>query len=172
MEIERKYLVDLKQVAWHDFAYHTIEQGYLSTNPVVRVRREDDTYYLTYKSQGLMVRQEENLPLTKDSYEHLIKKSDGNVITKRRYLIPYTYVPRNLSDEDMQYTQDKHCTIELDIFSGDLNGLVVAEVEFDSLEDAMNFQPPSWFLSEITEDPRYQNSNLINGGLPHNDDAY
>ena len=97
MEIEKKFLVHLSNIELNNYEYRIIEQGYLSTSPVVRVRRDNDDYYLTYKSSGLMVRQEVNLPLTKESYMHLIKKSDGNVISKRRYLIPYQYVPGNSS---------------------------------------------------------------------------
>ena len=78
-----------------------IEQAYLNVKPVVRVRREDETYYMTYKGGGMMAREEYNLPLDADSYAHLLQKADGNIITKRRYLIPL--VPY---------------TIDLDVFSG------------------------------------------------------
>lgn len=146
MEIEKKYLVTLDNINLSNYPYRIIEQGYLSTTPVVRVRRDNDEYYLTYKSKGLMVREEANLPLTKDSYHHLIKKSDGSIIRKCRYLIPYSSY-----------------TIELDVFEGDLEGLVLAEVEFPSVEEANRFLPPSWFIKDVTNDPRYQNSNLIGG---------
>lgn len=65
-----------------------IEQAYLCTDPVVRVRRDNDVYYLTYKSKGMIVREEYNLPLTKEAYRHLLAKADGNIITKTRYEIP------------------------------------------------------------------------------------
>ena len=65
MEIERKYL--LKQIPeLEKYECHKIEQAYLCTGPVVRVRREDETYYMTYKSGGLMAREEYNLALTKE----------------------------------------------------------------------------------------------------------
>ena len=88
MEIERKYLVDLSGIDIEAYPSKELEQGYLSTIPVVRVRREGEEYYLTYKSGNGLVRVEENLPLTKESYEHLLEKADGYVITKRRYRIP------------------------------------------------------------------------------------
>lgn len=88
-EIERKYLVPAAPENLSSFPYHEIEQGYLSTEPVVRIRRQDEEYYLTYKSKGLMIREEYNLPLTKESYLHLREKIDGRLISKRRYLIPY-----------------------------------------------------------------------------------
>ncbi len=150
MEIEKKYLVDISHVNLQSYHFRLIEQGYLSTQPVVRVRRDNDEYYLTYKSKGLMVREEANLPLTEESYNHLIKKSDGAIIRKCRYLIPY-----------LSYT------IELDVFEGDLDGLILAEVEFPSVEEATSFVAPDWFIKEVTSDPRYQNSNLIDG-LPQN----
>ena len=77
MEIEKKYLVSHIPDNLDEFHCRHIEQGYLSTNPVVRVRRDNDKYYLTYKGKGMMVREEYNLPLTRESYEHLIKKADG-----------------------------------------------------------------------------------------------
>ena len=81
-EIERKYLIHTIPFDLKEYAFHDIEQGYLCTEPVVRIRKQDDTYYLTYKSKGLMSREEYNLPLTKEAYEHLLGKVDGRVIQK------------------------------------------------------------------------------------------
>ena len=88
MEIERKYLVSGIPDNIDSYPCRFIEQGYLNTAPVVRVRRDNDNYYLTYKGGGMMAREEYNLPLNKEAYEHLIKKADGNIITKKRYEIP------------------------------------------------------------------------------------
>ncbi|NLL93041.1 MAG: CYTH domain-containing protein [Clostridiales bacterium] len=147
MEIERKYLIDKKNLPENleSYSYHMIEQGYLSTSPVVRIRRSDDEYYLTYKSPGKMVREEYNLPLTKESYYHLLEKIDGNLITKKRILIP-------LSDTSL--------TIELDIFSGAFEGLIMAEVEFESEEMANAFTPPQWFGEDVTFSKKYHNSTM------------
>ena len=146
MEIERKYLVIRLPVDYQSYPFHRIEQAYLCTEPVVRVRREDETYYLTYKSKGLLAREEYNLPLTKESYEHLLAKADGNVLTKKRYLLP---VPGR---EDL--------TVELDVFEGKFDGLVLAEVEFETEEDAGKFQAPDWFGEDVTFSGEYQNSRL------------
>ena len=89
MEIERKYLLKKMPDNLDTYRHRHLEQGYLCTAPVVRIRKDDDRYELTYKSGGMMVRQEYNLLLTKDSYEHLKKKVDGRLITKKRYMIPY-----------------------------------------------------------------------------------
>ncbi|MFT4105726.1 MAG: CYTH domain-containing protein [Lacrimispora sp.] len=146
MEIERKYLISHPPSDYTSFPHHLIEQGYLSTEPVVRVRREDDTYYLTYKSKGLLAREEYNLPLTEESYRHLIKKADGHILTKKRYLIP-------VKGSD-------HLTIELDVFEGRFEGLMLAEVEFPSLEEAEHFLAPDWFGEDVTFSGEYQNSRL------------
>ena len=161
MEIERKFLVNIQQLQLTDYPFRIIEQGYLCKEPVVRVRRDNDNYYLTYKSKGLMVRQEENLPLTKESYTHLIKKADGSIIRKCRYLIPYSYNPQGSANPC------QNCTIELDVFEDDLEGLILAEVEFASVNDANTFVAPHWFLIDVTTNPAYQNSNLTDG-LPRN----
>lgn len=145
LEIERKYLIesDKLPIYYNKQPYHEIEQAYLCTEPVVRVRKSDDEYYLTYKSKGLMVREEYNLPLTKDGYEHLLSKADGIIIKKKRYLIPY---------EDY--------TIELDIFEGKYEGLILAEVEFQTEEMANQFTAPDWFGEDVTFSSKYHNSTL------------
>ena len=74
MEIERKFLVTTPPENYGSFPLHEIEQAYLCTEPVVRIRKEDDNYYLTYKSKGLLAREEYNLPLTKEAYAHLLTK--------------------------------------------------------------------------------------------------
>lgn len=142
-EIERKYLVKQVPGPLGSYAFHEIEQGYLCTEPVVRIRRQDEDYYLTYKSKGLMVREEYNLPLTKEAYFHLRKKVDGHLISKRRYLIPLG--PYN---------------IELDVFRSPKEDLILAEVEFPSEEEALRFTPPEWFGEDVTNSPLYHNSYL------------
>ena len=90
MEIERKYLVRRLPDDLSKYEAKKIAQGYLCTDPVVRIRRSNDNYYMTYKGDGLMVREEYNLPLTREAYEHLLPKIDGLLIAKTRYLIPLT----------------------------------------------------------------------------------
>lgn len=146
MEIERKFLIDKipDSIKLSELKCRRIEQGYLCTEPVVRVRRDNDDYYLTYKSKGLMSREEYNLPLNKEAYNKLIKKADGNIITKTRYEIP----------------EKDNLTIELDIFKGKFSGLFLAEVEFSSEEEALSYIPPEWFSKDVTNDTAYHNSNM------------
>ena len=82
MEIERKYLVRRLPDDLSKYEAKKIAQGYLCTDPVVRIRRSNDNYYMTYKGDGLMVREEYNLPLTREAYEHLLPKIDGLLIAK------------------------------------------------------------------------------------------
>ena len=90
MEIERKFTVKNLPENLTSYPCHVIEQAYLNTDPVVRIRRQDNTYYLTYKGKGLLAREEYNLPLNETAYYHLRAKADGNVISKKRYVIPIT----------------------------------------------------------------------------------
>lgn len=154
MEIERKYLIEKQELPFAPEYYpcHHIEQAYLCTEPVVRIRRDNDDYILTYKSDGLMVREEYNLPLTQDAYEHLKTKADGRILTKNRYVIPL--------EEFQPEAAGQNLFIELDIFSGDLDGLLLAEVEFPDEESANCFQPPAWFGPDVTFSSRFHNSTL------------
>lgn len=91
-----------------------------------------------------MVREEYNLPLTKESYEHLKTKIDGRLISKTRYMLPLEH----------------NLTIELDVFHGDLAPLLLAEVEFPDEDSANAFLPPAWFGEDVTFSTKYHNSTL------------
>lgn len=146
VEIERKFLVKKEDLPENlgQYPSKVIEQGYLCTEPVVRIRKSNDNYYLTYKSKGLLAREEYNLPLTEEAYEHLKPKADGIVISKIRYVIP---------EKDGLF-------IELDVFNAPYEGLLLAEVEFPSEEAALSYQPPRWFGEDVTYSTRYHNSTL------------
>lgn len=144
MEVERKYLITHIPFSLEDYSYEIIYQGYISVNPVIRIRQKGNNYYLTCKSKGLLAREEFEIEITKIEYNNLINKVDYNIIHKKRYYIKL----------------DKGLTCELDLFDGKLNGLIIAEVEFTSIDDSYIFNPPSWFGVDVTEDAKYQNSNL------------
>lgn len=158
MEIERKFLCAVPADI-ENWPHTEIEQAYLCDSPVVRVRRDGEKYFLTYKSSGLMAREEYNLPLDEASYAHLVKKADTEPLSKTRYRKP---IRRTLNDVE------KDLTIELDIFHGRLSPLVMAEVEFETEADARAYVPEDWFSREVTWDKGYHNSNLIKDGLPEN----
>lgn len=149
MEIEKKFLVDELPADLSQYEVWDIEQCYLCTDPTIRIRKKNDSYILTYKSHvpmsdtRLCVSEETELPLTKEAFEHLKAKCDGICITKTRYRIPY-----------------EKWTIELDVFHGDYEGFYLAEVEFASIQESENFQPPAWFDREVSGDYHYSNSYL------------
>lgn len=143
MEIERKFLVAVLPANLEQYPKSRIEQAYLCTEPVLRIRRKDEAYILTYKGAGFLVREEHEFPLTEEAYLHLLEKADGNRIAKDRYCIPY----------------GAH-TIELDVFDEPFAPLVLAEVEFSTEEEANAFQPPEWFGREVTYDPAYTNAAM------------
>ena len=144
MEIERKYLIKNLPFSLNEYSFHKIEQAYLNTDPVIRIRKQDDDYIFTYKGRGLMAREEYNLPLDEASYQHLLTKIDGRLIRKKRYMIP-------LNDS---------LTIELDVFEDDLAPLLLAEVEFPDEASALSFTPPEWFGTDVTFSSEYHNSTL------------
>lgn len=158
MEIERKFLIQKLPENLQEYPCRVIEQAYLNTDPVVRVRKEDDTYYLTYKGKGMMAREEHNLTLNKESYYHLRDKADGNIISKKRYLIP-------LANPGFQEgfpapPEDYSLMIELDVFEAPFAPLILAEVEFGSKSAAEAFLPPCWFGKEVTYQKEYHNSYM------------
>ena len=157
MEIEKKFRVVCLPENLEEFEKKEIEQGYLCTSPVVRVRRSNDRYILTYKSDGrhlgfsagentkdVRMNEEVEVPLSREGYLHLREKIDDHLISKTRYLIPLS---------------GGH-TGELDVFHGRLDGLYFIEVEFSDEEDAANFVPPEWFGENVSMDERYTNSFL------------
>ncbi|MCM1179838.1 MAG: CYTH domain-containing protein [Clostridium sp.] len=146
MEIERKFLIEKSRIPENleQYPHYLIEQAYIITEPVLRIRKKNDAYILTYKGSGHMQREEVEFPLTMDAYNKLLTKTEGNVITKTRYKIP----------------EHDNLMIELDIFSGMYEGLYLAEVEFPDLETADSYNPPEWFGRDVTHTDSFHNSTL------------
>jgi CYTH domain-containing protein len=166
MEIERKFTVRKLPDELEKYDYHYIEQGYLNVHPAIRVRKEDDHFYMTYKgAAGVVAKKEYNMELDESSYDLLLKKADGNIITKKRYLIPINenafskeYLDTHADDAKAFY--EGGIKIELDIFEGFFEGLVIAEVEFPSIEASENYNPPHWFKEDVTGRKEYSNAQL------------
>jgi adenylate cyclase len=116
----------------------------------VRVRRRAGAATLTVKSGASRTRVEEELAIEPERFERLWPLTEGRRIEKTRYEID----------------AGGGLTIELDVYAGALAGLVVAEVEFASEDDADAFAAPPWVGPEVTDDPRYKNQRLACEGLP------
>ncbi len=156
-EIERKYLVDVKKLPsflnLDSFLHTEIRQGYISINPVIRVRQDGNVYVLTVKGQGLITREEFELPLTKEQFDRLWQKcdTDSTPINKTRWRIPI---------------DNSGLVAELDIYHEQLDGLATVEVEFECIKSCRQFAPLEWFGKEVTEDSRFSNASLSLYGLP------
>ena len=99
MEIERKYLVKQLPENLGKYPHFVIEQGYLCTEPTIRIRRKNNDYILTYKSRqnvspavDTCVNVEEEFPLSKEAYEHLKEKTDGILVCKTRYYLSLIHI--------------------------------------------------------------------------------
>jgi CYTH domain-containing protein len=151
-EIERKFLVDRIPDAVQVARNAEIVQGYLtseSQGAEVRLRRKGRKFYATVKSVGSLTRAEYEIELTEAQFDVLWPATEGRRVEKTRY---------ELDHRDL--------VIEVDIYRGQLAGLVTAEVEFAQVEQSEAFAPPDWLGTEITEDARYKNKNLALHGLP------
>lgn len=151
-EIERKYLVDAVPPGLERYPHEAIVQGYLvvaEDGSEVRLRRRGGAYVQTVKRGEGGVRMEVEVALTREQFEALWAAVNHAPIEKVRYEIPF----------------EGH-TIELDVYGGALDGLVTAEVEFDTADASAAFTPPSWFGRDVTDDPRYRNRSLARAGLP------
>lgn len=155
MEIERKFLVERREDLPPDLDRHVrehIDQGYLALDDAaeVRVRRRGTRAFLTVKSTGGRTRVEEELEIDDGRFGRLWPLTEGRRVRKTRTLLPAA----------------GGLTIELDVYADALEGLVVAEVEFDSEQAADAFEPPAWLGREVTDDPRYKNRSLALDGRP------
>lgn len=152
MEIERKFTIKQLPSCLDSYPHVKITQAYLCTDPVMRIRKQEDDYIFTYKGKGLMVREEYNLPLTREAFEKLLPKAEGHIISKTRYQIP-------LQDTASANSSADNLLIELDLFESPTN-LIMAEIEFPDEASALAFTPPPWFDKDVTNDPAYHNSNM------------
>lgn len=148
-EIERKFLVDPEHLQKVHPTLPTgmhLDQGYLSLDPVVRIRSAGSQGKLTIKGPGLIER---------DEFEYSVPFLDTAGLLKlckyRLTKIRYT----------LRYGQDEW---EVDEFLGPLKGLWLAEIELE--HQTQRFDQPTWLRDEVTEDARYQNSSLVVHGLP------
>lgn len=153
MEIERKFLVAAVPDGVRLQDGVAIDQGYLAVGEdgaEVRLRRAGARLMLTAKSGAGLVRAESEIELDDGQFEALWPATEGRRIEKTRTVIPL----------------GGGLAIELDVYRGALSGLIVAEVEFPSVDAANAFELPTWFGAEVTDDARYKNRRLAVDGLP------
>jgi len=148
IEIERKFLVLNDDFKTQATSQNRIVQGYLNSNPerTVRVRIKGGKGYLTIKGKGnesgtTRMEWEKEIPLT--DAEQLLSICEKGIIDKIRYEIPV----------------ENH-TYEVDVFVGENNGLIIAEIEL--ISEAENFKRPTWLGNEVTGEERYYNAYLSN----------
>ena len=143
-EIERKFLVD--GTGWRTGPGIEYRQGYLSSvkERTVRVRRAGEKAYLTVKGV--------NVGASRSEYEYEIPVSDANEMLEQ-------LCPRPLVEKRRYRVEHAGLTWEIDEFSGENAGLVLAEVELTSEE--LEILRPPWVGKEVTDDPRYFNANLV-----------
>ena len=154
MEIERKWLVDINNIPYNlsDYEHFDIEQAYISFSPTIRIRKINDSeFILTIKSASKnngLSRQEYEINISRQEYDNLLDKKQGNVLYKTRYKVPcngYVY--------------------EIDIFHNQYEGLCYMEVEFETIEEAKAYVKPDWALQELTGSHTYTNAALARGEL-------
>jgi len=143
-EIERKFLIDISGVESIGSGSR-IKQGYISTtdNTAVRIRVSGAVAYLTLKGENQGVTRSEfeyEIPI-EDANEIIKELCSGPVIDKTRYLVEY----------------GSH-TWEIDVFHGDNDGLIVAEVELESETEEVDL--PKWVINEVTGEVKYYNTSL------------
>jgi adenylate cyclase len=152
VEIERKFLVARLPENIGQYRHAFIRQGYISINPdgsEDRVRAKGNKFTRTQKSGSGLTREEVEAQITPEDFGRLWPQTKGRRVEKTRYDIPY-----------------QGAVIELDIYSGELDGLFAAEVEFTSEETSRSFSKPDWFGEEVTDDKRYKNQTLATQGIP------
>jgi CYTH domain-containing protein len=152
-EIERKFLAWEVPPDLDQYPASEIAQGYLAIEPdgsEVRLRRRGVQDTLTVKTGRGRVRGEREIALSSEQFDALWPLTEGRRVEKTRYEIP----------------ADGGLVIELDVYRGELEGLVVAEVEFATEDDAERFEPPVWFGPDVTDDDAYKNRRLATDGRP------
>jgi len=144
MEIEMKYLVEKIPFDLSSFTCKKIVQSYVSTDPVIRIRQYDNSYFLTVKGEGHIIREEFEMEISENQYKKLLEKTENNSIFKTRYFIDL----------------ENNLVAELDIYEGNLNGLLTVEVEFSTEKELLSFSPPKWFGKDISQDKHFKNNCL------------
>lgn len=150
IEIERKFKPDKLPHNLDSYTHKDILQIYteiLEDGTETRFRKKGDEYFRSVKQGVGLIRTEDEVLISAEEFQKAQSSAIGQV-EKTRYEIPY---------EKWQ--------VELDVYTGNLKGLIIAEIEFASIEDSKSFQPPSWLGKEVTGNPIYANQYLALHGF-------
>jgi adenylate cyclase len=150
-EIERKFLIKKIPADADTFPHQEIVQGYFldNGNKTTRLRKKWDRYYFqATKSWVWMVREEDEISITPEDFQSQRKKVGDRQLSKLRYEMPYEWK-----------------IIELDVYQGKLTWLIVAEIEFTSVDEAKKFIVPDRFDIELTDKEETRNSYLAKHGV-------
>lgn len=150
-EIERKFLITELPEWLGECESRRIEQGYLALEEdgEVRLRAAGNDRLLTVKRGSGRSREEAEVELGAEPFDALWPLTTGRRVVKCRYLRPV-----------------EEGTFEIDVYEGELEGIAVVEMEFESEIDADGFSPPAWVGVEVTGDARYANRSLAVDGPP------
>ena len=157
-EIERKWLIKKEDIPYDlndsNVQKFEIKQTYICFDPEMRVRdyNNGESFEFTMKNNMTidgMIRDEINIDITKEQYDNLVIKQEGNTINKTRYQL-----------------YDDGQIIALDIFHGDLDGLAYMEIEFKTEDESNNYKEPNWVIKDVTSDINYKNGYLARYGIP------
>lgn len=152
VEIERKYLVPQAPDWLSECRVDEIEQGYLAIEGAkveVRLRKAGERTLLTVKRGQGRRRTEVEIEISAEGFKELWPLTEGRRVRKTRHHVPF-----------------EAKEIEVDVYGGSLQGLIIAEVEFGSRQLSESFEPLEWMGAEVTDEPGYANKNLATRGIP------
>ena len=148
-EIERKFLLKRLPADLSNYPHEEIDQGYMAVDRggvQVRLRKKGNVRSLTYKKNLKTGREEREIRLSAEQFDALWPATVGRRLTKIRYDVPW----------------NEH-VIEVDVYTGRHDGVVVAEVEFEDEKSCRDFVPPDWFGEDVTGKSRYSNVVMATG---------
>ncbi len=150
-EIERKFLLERAPDWLGECASDPIEQGYLAleADAEVRLRRIGSQRLITVKRGSGRERIEREAEIPAETFDELWPLTEGRRVRKRRH-----------------FRETEAGTFEIDAYEGELEGLLTAEIEFASGEEADRFVPAGWLGRELTGEPGWANRDLAVAGRP------
>lgn len=155
-EVERRWLINKDDIPYdlNTIEGEDQEQSYLDDNPEIIIRRNNmgESFYIESKANrrenGLVDDKTEKTILEKD-YNELFEDKKGNTLIKTRFTV---------REDDLVYI--------MDLYSNELSGVGILEIEFNGIDEANRFVAPEWVGREVTYDEDYYGYNLATRGAP------